>query len=634
MRNRYQIALVIALTNAFVCVHAGDVVAGKAHNADAYPATILLAVDATDTTRGIFRIRESIPVNKPGLMTLRYPKWLPGYHAPTGPIDKLVGLIVRAAGKRIAWTRDPIDVYAFHVEVPEGATTLNLEFQYLSPNAPQQGRIVMTPEMLSVQWHTVALYPAGYPVNTILVAPSVTLPVGWQFATALETTSAGAGMTAFKAAPFDVLVDSPLFAGRHFRSIDLDVNGRIPVRLNMMADRPEQLAIGPEQLAAHRALVPQADKLFGSRHFDHYDFLLSISATVGEYGLEHHRSSENSVPANYFTAWDEAFAVRHLLAHEYVHSWNGKFRRSGGLLTSDFNAAAGNGLLWMYEGLTTHWGNVLAARSGLWSRQQALDALAAVAAAFEHRAGRQWRTLGDTTNDPIIATHGAPVWPSWQRSGDYYAHGQLLWLEIDMLIRELSAGRRSLDDFARAFFGIDGRAPGPVAYELDEVIRVLNQVQPHDWAALLRARLASSDEDTTLDGLRRGGYRLIYADTPSDYSRSLEAAAGNTDLTYSLGLTIASDGALRDVLWDGPAFAAGLTVGTRIVAVNDTAYDADDLKRVIAAAQESPAAIRLLVSKGDQHRMLEIHYRDGLRYPRLERIAGTPDRLSAMLAPR
>lgn len=600
---------------------------------DGYPGVIRISVDASDTIRGIFRVRQSVPVARPGPMTLLYPKWHPGYHAPSGPIHKLAGLIASANGKPLSWTRDPLDVYAFQIDVPAGAAALDLEFQYLSPTSPEQGRIVMTPDLLSLQWHTVVLYPADHAVHRIKVEPSVTLPAGWKFGTALEVASTGSNTIRFEPVSLHQLADSPLFAGRHSRQVDLDPAGPKPVRLNLFADDPSQLEMTPGQLQAHRALVRQADLLFRARPYDHYDFLLSLSERVGEYWLEHHQSSENSAPADYFTAWDQAIGIRSIMAHEYVHAWNGNSHRPADSLTPSFHEPVSNELLWVYEGQAEYWGYVLAARSDMRTAQQTLDALATIAAASDHRVGRGWRPLADTMHDPIIGRNIPLAWPNWQRSGDYYPEGVLLWLDVDTKIRELSGGKRSLDDFARRFFGDKEGYSDPVSYELDDVVKSLHEVAPHDWAAVLEARL-NSRADAPLDGLARGGYRLVYTETPSEFGKTLEAAHKSTDLSFSLGVTLDSEGRLTDVLWDSPAFAAGLTIGTRITAVNGIAYDADTLKQAITEAKTTHRPISLLVRNDGRYRTVQIDYRGGLRYPRLERIAGTPDRLGAILQPR
>ena len=598
-----------------------------------YAGTIRLTVDATDIDRHIFIVRESIPVRGGDSLVLFYPQWLPGNHSPTGRIDKLAGLTIRANGMPVEWRRDTVNVFAFHVAVPANVTALDAEFQYLSPVDTDEGRIVMTPEMLNLQWNAVVLYPAGYFTRQIMVEPSARLPDNWQFATALETASSNGGLTNFKRVPLETLVDSPIFAGRYFKRVDLEASGGAPVHLDIVADRADLLEMKPEQLAAHRGLVEQANKLFGSHHYDHYDLLLALTNRMGGIGLEHHQSSENGTAATYFTEWEKNVDRRDLLPHEYTHSWNGKFRRPADLWTPNFNTPMRDSLLWMYEGQTEYWGFVLAARSGLWTRQQALDAIAATAAVYDHRAGREWRSLEDTTNDPITAMRRPLPWRSWQRSEDYYLEGQLVWLDADTLIRELSHGARSLDDFARAFFGINDGSYIPVTYTFDDVVNALNRVQPHDWSKFLRARLDGHGPGAPLDGLNRGGYKLVYKETPSEYFKNEEERRKISDLTYSLGMIIGNEGKLTEVLWEGLAYQKGLTAGTQIIAVDGIAYNIDRLKAAIKDAQKTGASIELLVKNGEHYRTVRMDYHDGLRYPHLER-TGAVAFLDQILAPR
>ncbi len=598
-----------------------------------YAGTIRLTVDATDIDRHIFIVRESIPVRGGDSLVLFYPQWLPGNHSPTGRIDKLAGLTIRANGMPVEWRRDTVNVFSFHVAVPANVTALDAEFQYLSPVDTDEGRIVMTPEMLNLQWNAVVLYPAGYFTRQIMVEPSARLPDNWQFATALETASSNGGLTNFKRVPLETLVDSPIFAGRYFKRVDLEASGGAPVHLDIVADRADLLEMKPEQLAAHRGLVEQANKLFGSHHYDHYDLLLALTNRMGGIGLEHHQSSENGTAATYFTEWEKNVDRRDLLPHEYTHSWNGKFRRPADLWTPNFNTPMRDSLLWMYEGQTEYWGFVLAARSGLWTRQQALDAIAATAAVYDHRAGREWRSLEDTTNDPITAMRRPLPWRSWQRSEDYYLEGQLVWLDADTLIRELSHGARSLDDFARAFFGINDGSYIPVTYTFDDVVNALNRVQPHDWSKFLRARLDGHGPGAPLDGLNRGGYKLVYKETPSEYFKNEEERRKISDLTYSLGMIIGNEGKLNEVLWEGLAYQKGLTAGTQIIAVDGIAYNIDRLKAAIKDAQKTGASIELLVKNGEHYRTVRMDYHDGLRYPHLER-TGAVAFLDQILAPR
>jgi predicted metalloprotease with PDZ domain len=599
-----------------------------------YPGLIRLDVDASDINRRIFNVRQNIPVQGGQTATLLFPKWLPGSHWPAGRIEALAGLTIHASGKRLEWVRDTADAFAFHVNVPADVTALDLQFQFLTALEGSQGRIVITPEMLNLQWNMVTLYPAGHFTRQIPIQASIRLPDGWKLASALETASTEGGVTTFKPTTVEELVDSPLFSGKHFRSVDLGVTGKAPVRLNVFADKAQSLEMKPEHIEAHKALVRQAYTLFGSHHYDHYDFLLALTEKLGGIGLEHHQSSENSGVPGYFTEWDKTADGRDLLAHEYTHSWNGKFRRPADLWTPTFNVPMRDSLLWVYEGQTQYWGFVLAARSGLLSKEQTLDAFAATAALFDHRIGRAWKPLQDTTNDPITAMRRALPWRSWQRSEDYYSEGQLIWLDVDTLIREQTRGRKSLDDFARAFFGINDGSHVPATYTFGDVVAALNAVHPHDWTTFLRTRLDGHGPGAPLDGISRSGYKLVYTDTPTDLIKASETRRRVLDLTYTIGMTIGREGRVSDVLWDSLAYKLGFVTGVQLIAINNVAYTDDRMKDTLKASTTSGAPFELLIKNGEQFSTVKIDYRNGLRYPRLERDASLPDRFDLILKPR
>jgi predicted metalloprotease with PDZ domain len=592
-----------------------------------WPGVVTLSVDATDVTRGIFLISENIPVSAAGPLTLLYPKWLPGNHSDSGQISQLAGITFNAAGHPLAWRRDPVDVFAFHIDVPAGVSNVEAHFEFLAPTDITQGRIVTTPEMLNLQWDAVVLYPAGYFVRRIPVEAAVKLPDNWQAAGALEVALQDGAMIHYRQVSLETLVDSPLFAGAYVRVETLAPG----VRLNIVADQPEQLAATPEQLQFHRNLVTQAVKLFGAQHYDHYDFLLALSDRQSPIGLEHHRSSENGVSGGYFTEWTNTPARRQLLPHEYTHSWNGKYRRPADLWTPDYRTPMRGSLLWVYEGQTQFWGVVLAARSGLLSLDETLGSLAATAARLDTDTGRKWRSVADTTDDPVISHRRPKGWRSWQRSEDYYNEGLLIWLDADSLIRELSHGARSLDDFARAFFGVNDRDWGELTYDFADVVRALNQIQPYDWAGFLRSRVEGVSDHAPLDGFTRGGYRLVYTESPGDWIKSFEKSRKITDLSYSGGLVLGKEGDITEVAWDSPAFNAGLTVGTKLIAVNGRAFDVDRLK---AAIKSKKSPLSLLVKTGDIYRTIELNYDGGLRYPKLEKTGSGQNSLETLLAPK
>jgi predicted metalloprotease with PDZ domain len=449
-----------------------------------YPGEIHLTVDASDLEHRVVRVHESI-TGVGADTVLLFPKWLPGNHGPTGPLDRLAGLTITANGSRLEWTRDTIDVYAFHVAVPAGVKSIELDFQYLSPTSARVGRLEIGHNVLILDWNTVILYPAGYYSRQIPVQASLTLPASWKLGSALEPVAFSGAQTTFKPVTLNNLIDSPVYAGRYTAQLDLDPAGTVPVHMDLFADKPESLYVKPEQLAAHRALVQQAYKLFGSHHYSHYDFLYSLTEEVAQKGLEHHQSTEVGANPDLFTDWDKTAWARDLLPHEYTHSWNGKFRRPADLWTANFNVPMQDTLLWVYEGQTQYWGNVLAGRSGLRTKQQALDQLALTAAFYEAQTGRQWRPLQDTTNDPIYQMRRPSSWRDWERAEDYYNEGMLIWLDADTLIRQRSKGKHSLDDFAHAFFGINDGSYVTVTYTFDDIVAALNAVEPYDWAAFL-----------------------------------------------------------------------------------------------------------------------------------------------------
>ncbi|MEH6789769.1 M61 family metallopeptidase [Parasphingorhabdus sp.] len=584
----------------------------------AYPGTMMLEVDARDHEQGIFRVSQTIPVAKAGPLTLLYPEWLPGNHAPRGEIEKLVGLQFTAGGQELAWVRDNVDVFAFHLTVPEGVSEISATFQFVSATTSSQGRIVMTPAMLNLRWHQVSLYPAGYYVRQIPVAATAIYPDGWQAASALRPQTTSGSTVVYEKTDYDTLVDSPVFAGQHFQTHKL--TGR--VHLNMVADDAKYLQPSEEQIARHGALVREAEALFGSHPYDRYDFLLALTDELGGIGLEHHRSSENGVNREYFTEWDSGPGRRNLLPHELTHAWNGKYRRPAGMWTPDFRQPMRDNLLWVYEGQTQFWGYVLGARSGLFSRQDTLDAFAAIAADLDLRVGRSWRPLIDTTHDPIIAARRPKPWTSWQRSEDYYNEGLLIWLEADQIIRSKSAGKKSLGDFARSFFGGRDGDWGVRTYEEQDVIDALNAVQPHDWTSFVAERVDRTTSEAPKNGLLMGGYRLVFVDQPSAYIRANDKRRKQMDLSHSIGVVMGAKAVIKSVEWDSPAFRAGLKSGLTISAVNGTAYSDEVLKQAIEENRGKDGKIEIFAKNGEAYQNFMVDHSGGLRYPALEKITG------------
>jgi predicted metalloprotease with PDZ domain len=602
-----------------------------------YPGTISLTVNVTNTTDRVATVNETIPV-RAGKLTLLYPQWLPGEHAPEGPIQAMAGLFISADGKRLPWLRDRVNMFAFHVNVPDGTTSLDVKFDYLSPIQPQDGRVSISHAMVDLEWNTVVLYPAGHYSRDIRITPTVVLPADWKFATALETDSRDGDTVHFKPTTLNTLVDSPLAAGEYYRREDLSTGPGNQVFLDVFADKPKDLDITPEELQLHKNLTVQAQKLFDSHHYTHYNFLFFLSNTLGSQGLEHHQSSEDGTNANYFTDWKAGVADRDLLAHEYTHSWNGKFRRPNDLWRPAFNMPEQDNLLWVYEGLTQYWGEVLTARAGMRTPQETREVLAGIAASFEDSPGRDWRPLIDTTNQEILSERRPVSWVSWQREEDYYMEGVLIWLDADTKIRELSGGKKSLDDFAKLFFGIDNGSFITRTYDFNDIVTALNKVQPYDWAKFLRTLVYELHPQVPLAGFTQGGYKLVYNDTQPPWDKPTHFSRFGASFATSIGFILKHSGTIADVQWDSPAFKAGIVPGMQIVAVNGNAMggngdSADVVKDAILQAEKSSQPIHFVVKKDGTVRNIDVDYRGGLRYAHLERIPGTPDLLDAILAP-
>lgn len=596
----------------------------------AFPGTMDVDVDATDTLQGVFTVRQTIPVAAAGPMVLLFPKWLPGNHAARGQIEKLAGLVIEANGQTLDWTRDAEDVFAFHINVPSGVQQLNIRFKFLSATEPDQGRVVVTPDIINLQWQSVTLYPAGWFTRRIPVSARVTWPTGWSAATALRPDTVQGDSVRYQTVDYETLIDSPIFAGRYARSERLTNT----VTLNLVADDPKYLKATPAQIDIHRQLVVQATKLFGMVPFDHYDFLVALTDQLGSIGLEHHRSSENSVNPEYFTDWASGPGRRNLLAHELAHAWVGKYRRPAGHIVPDFRTPLENDLLWAYEGQDQFWGYVLGARAGLFTKQETLDALANIAATQDVRRARDWRNVEDTTRDPIITDRRPKGWVSFQRSEDYYNEGLLIWLEIDGLLRAKTRGARGMDDFARLFFaGPDGKWDAR-GFTLDDIANTLNTLAPYDWAGFLKNRVTAKAPNAPLDGLTLGGYRLVFTKEPTGFFRDVEKRSGDVNLTYSLGMSVSKSGHVSTILWDGPAFQAGLTTASEILAVNGRVFSEEVLRDAVTQAEGKADPIQLVVRTGKRVATVPIIWSGGHRYPRLEKMNTSMGSLDRLLMPR
>ncbi|MGV9010794.1 M61 family metallopeptidase [Brevundimonas sp.] len=600
-----------------------------------YPGTIGIVADITDVDRRIIRVTQTVPVSA-GHLVLQYPKFIPGNHADTGPIQLVSGVTVTGNGQRIEWVRDTVDPHAFHLDIPAGVTSIEVKFEWLTQPDNAVWRVVMTPEMVNLQWEKALLYPAGYAHSRITFQPSVRMPAGWQYGVALDTVSFTDGLATFAPISLEHLADSPMFAGANFRRIDLDPGGRSPVHLNLVGDTPASLAASDARIEQYRDLVDQADRLFGARHFDRYDFLLGLTSRMGGIGLEHHRSSENTASPSFFTGPNPDYGARTLLPHEFVHSWNGKFRRPSDEYVANLNIPTQNSLMWVYEGQTEYWGDVLGARSGLVTKEEAIANLAEVAGFYDQQPGRQWRALQDTNNHNLLGYRTTNPWPSWMRgTGDYYREALLIWLDADTLIREATSERKSLDDFAKGFFGIEDGVWEARPYTFDDVVAALNAVHPYDWASFLRTRLdaVGPDARAPLDGIARAGYRLTYVDGLNDVEKRIQSGWAN-DFQYSLGFSLGANNRITGIRWGGPLFEQDIGAGWELVSIGNRTASAATLRRAVTAAKGTDRPLVMVVKRGDEFRTLSIPYHDGLRYPRLERIEGTPDRLSDILTPR
>ncbi|HEX5353884.1 MAG TPA: M61 family peptidase [Rhodanobacteraceae bacterium] len=607
----------------------------------AYPGTLSVTVDMTQAARRLYFVHETIPV-QPGALTLYYPKWLPGYHSPSGPITDVAGLVFTANGKKLPWRRDLVDMYAIHLDVPAGATTLDIAFDFLTPDhgGLGDGNLSQSPVIADLQWNQMIWYPAGYASKAITVQPGIVLPQDWHFATALVPhicNGDGSGKTIqFAAVTLNNLVDSPVMSGRYFKQVELAAGAKTPVELDMVADAPDDLAITPEQIEDFRNLVTQENRLFGAHHYHSYHFLLTLSDRIADLGLEHHQSSDDRTSADYLTDPHAYLVGATLLPHEYTHSWNGKFRRPYDLWTPDFNSVPmKDDLLWVYEGLTEYLANVMAARAGFWTPSEFRQSLAMTAAMLDHEPGRTWKSLQDTADMASLLYYAPGTWHNWRRGTDFYPEGVLLWLDVDTKIRELSRGKHSLDDFAKLFYGMDNGSYVTKTYTFEDVVDALGKVQPYDWASFLRGILDARHYHAPIAGLAQGGYKLAYTDEPSDMWKARAAAFGSSGVNamYSAGLSVGGKGNVGDVLWNGPAFKAGLVPGMQITAIDGKAFSPDVLKTAIKNAQGSGAPIKLLVKNVDQYETLEVDYHGGLQYPHLERVKGSKDYIDQIIQP-
>lgn len=618
---------------AFILLCA-NAVAGFAQKTGPSAQPIKIFVDATRAPEKVLHEQLQIPVT-PGDITLVYPKWIPGEHGPTGPITDLTGVQFFANGQRLTWRRDLDEMYTFHVTVPAGVNVLEARLDEVMPAPPEgfSSGASATTQLNMLSWNQVVLYQPGKHTDDIPITASLKLPAGWHYGTALQVQNESGGQINFQTVSLTTLVDSPVLAGAHFRRIALTPEGPIQHYIDEVSDGDSALQMPQETIDRYKRLVAETGALFGARHYREYHFLLTLSDHTAHFGLEHHEGSDDRVAERTMIDDDQRWLAGALLPHEMTHSWNGKYRRPAGLATSDYQKPMEGDLLWVYEGLTQYLGDILAARSGLWTRNQFLDETAETAAALDNTPGRSWRPLQDTADAAQLLYGAAPEFESWRRSVDYYPEGFLIWLEADTVIRQQTNGQKSLNDFCRIFHGGGNTPPKVVTYTFDDVVNTLNQVTPYDWRKFLRDRLDTYGPGAPLGGITNGGWKLVYDDNPSEYTKAMERSRDAVDARFSIGLLLDDKGGIRDVLANSPAWNAHIAPGTTLVAVNGRKYNADILRDAIKASKGQGPSIELLIVNGDFYKTFTLHYHGGEKYAHLVRDESKPDILSDIIKP-
>ena len=605
-----------------LCPHAA-----KARAAEP-PGPIRVEVDARQAPQKILHAHLEFPV-KPGPLVLYYPEWIPGEHMPDGPIDEVAGLKFIGNGKAIPWRRDLLDMFAFHLDIPGDVSTLDVDLDFLlsAPATGYSAGASATAYLDLISWNQVVLYPQGFPVRDLTYVPSLRLPAGWKFGTALPGAKVDGDTVSFSPVPLNTLVDSPVLTGLNFRVIQLTPGEQPSHEIDIAADAASELAMRPETEMHFRRLVAETGALFGVRHYRDYHFLLTLSDDVAHFGLEHHESSDDRDDARSLIDDEELVDFSDLLPHEFVHSWNGKYRRPADLATPDYHQSMKDDLLWVYEGLTEYLGEVLTARSGLRNMQQSREDLARIATEIGGGPGRTWRPLQDTADSASILYDADTDWENWRRGTDFYEEGELLWLDVDTTMRRLTDDKKSINDFCRVFYAGPGGEPALKTYTFDDLTAALNELAPYDWAGFLRTRLDSVAPDTPVEALRNAGWKITFNDRPNEIEQAKDDVHRRVTLTFSIGLTLNEDGSVLDVLYGGPAYKAGIGPGMKITAVNGQQYSPDMLKDAIDEAASDKPPIRLIVANGAEVEAHEIDYHGGLRYAHLERDASHPDYL-------
>jgi predicted metalloprotease with PDZ domain len=596
--------------------------------------TIRLTVDARQAPQKILHAHLQFPVQA-GPLTLYYPKWVPGEHMPDGPIIEMAGLKFSAGGKMIPWRRDLVEMFSFHLDIPQGVTSLDCDLDFLL-SAPANGFSAgasATAVLDLLSWNQVLLYPKGAPINEIMFTPSLKLPAGWKYGTALPGAKENGDTIDFDSVPLNTLVDSPVISGKYFRVIQLTPGQQPPHEMDIAADSPAALAMPPDEEMHFHQLVNETGALFGAHHYRDYHFLLTLSDDVAHFGLEHHESSDDRVNERSLIDEPLRIAFAGLLPHEFVHSWNGKYRRPAGLATPNYQEPMKDDLLWVYEGLTEYLGDVLTARSGLLTPELWRESMAYQVAIYMHRPGRDWRSLQDTADAAPFLYDATPDWSNWRRGTDFYEEGELLWLDIDGTLRRLTKDQRSINDFCRIFHGGSSGPPELKTFTSEDVVATLNSLAPYDWTGFLRARLDGVPTKTPIEAVENNGWKLVYNEEPNEMEVNSNVVGGRLDLSFSIGLTVGEDGMVGDVTHGGPAYEAGIGPGMKITGVNGRQFSPDGIRDAIDAAKGSTEPIRLLVANGAQFQTVSVNYHGGLKYPHIERDKTRPDYLSEIITP-
>lgn len=578
---------------------------------------VSLTVDAHGITRGLYHVTERFPAS-PGKLTLWFPRWIPGWHSPGGPVAGNIRFSVSADGRPLAWARDSVDMNQVTANVSSGAKEIAVEFTQADSGG--------SAHLARVDWNELIWYPAG-PSDSVRVQASLLLPDNWSAACPLPFRS-GAGRIDFDPVSLTRLVDSPAEIGRYYKRYDVTGNSGVKHYLDVMADTPQGIETPADIIDHVRRTHEEMEAITGATHYREYHWLLTLSDNGAGAGLEHHECSEDGTGSNGFTSTVD---LADLLCHEYFHSYNGKFRRPEGLCTPDYQKPMKDDLLWVYEGMTQFMGHLLSARAGWWTPEQWREQMALNYVEMNTTRGREWRPLVDTaTGVPATSFgRGGPSWSSARRRADYYVEMTIIWLEVDMKIRELTDGKRSIFDFQRLFHGGPSNGPELKPYTFDEVVATLNKVAPYDWAALLKERVYQLQPELSQKGFEMAGWKLVYNDKPNSMMGLLYGSKGGLMLNTSIGLFVAPDGTIQDVMPGYLGDKAGLAPDMKILSVNGGKYSDDRLSQ----ATKMGGTIDLIVSYKEDVRPVSIVYEGGLKIPHLERIAGAPNRFEDLLKP-